>query len=233
MSFLLQKRCFVVMPFRPDLHYLYLYLRVHLESKHGLRVERGDNDVLTKPLLEKIRQQILEADIVLGDITGRNPNVFYELGMADSYGKAVILMTQDDAAEVPTDVRHLEFIKYRLDEHEPLLTRLDNAVHNIFRERYEPLFAKAVQYLGRFNAEMSRSLRPATKEQFTIRVVRVERTQEIPAENDECGLAEFLLPKIIQDVDEVSVLKAVSDWLDNLPTAQPPRRVDHRRRRPK
>ena len=55
--------CFVVMPFRPELNYFYLYVRMHLKQKHGLRVERGDQNVLTKALMDKIRDQIIEADV--------------------------------------------------------------------------------------------------------------------------------------------------------------------------
>jgi len=42
--------CFVVMPFRAELNYFYLYVQKHLTEKHGLRVERGDHHVLTKAL---------------------------------------------------------------------------------------------------------------------------------------------------------------------------------------
>ena len=49
-----RKRCFVLMPFRPELHYFYLYLARHLRDKHSIDCERADNRVLTVPLLEKI-----------------------------------------------------------------------------------------------------------------------------------------------------------------------------------
>lgn len=37
--------CFVVMPFRAELNFFYLFLRGHLNEKHGLRVERGDHKI--------------------------------------------------------------------------------------------------------------------------------------------------------------------------------------------
>jgi nucleoside 2-deoxyribosyltransferase len=104
--------CFIVMPFRAELNFFYLYLRRHSHEKHGLRVERGDHQILTVPLLDKIRQQIAEARVLIADMTGRNPNVFYELGLAHALEKPVILLTQDASEDVPTDIRHLEFIRY-------------------------------------------------------------------------------------------------------------------------
>ncbi|HEU4456022.1 MAG TPA: hypothetical protein VFR81_23350, partial [Longimicrobium sp.] len=77
-----QRYCFVAMPFRPELNFFFLYLKHYLEKEYGLRVERGDAKILTKPLMEKIREQILRADLVIGEVTDGNPNVFYELGLA-------------------------------------------------------------------------------------------------------------------------------------------------------
>jgi hypothetical protein len=63
------------MPFRPELNYFYLYVQRYLKEKHGLRVERGDHQILTKAIMDKVRDQIVEADLLLGDVTSGNPNV--------------------------------------------------------------------------------------------------------------------------------------------------------------
>jgi len=120
------KSCFVIMPFKEELNYFYLYIQKHLSENHGLHCERGDHSVHTIPLLEKIRRQILDADVIIGDITGRNPNVFYELGLADAYSKKTILITSDSIEETPTDIRHLEFIKYELSKDVEFTQKLDN-----------------------------------------------------------------------------------------------------------
>ncbi len=78
----LGSRCFVAMPFRPELNFFFLYMRQFLHDRCSLDVERGDAQILTAPLAEKIRQQIRKADLVIADITGANPNVFYEVGLA-------------------------------------------------------------------------------------------------------------------------------------------------------
>jgi hypothetical protein len=43
--------------------------------------------------------------------TGRNPNVFYEIGIAHTLGREVILITQN-AEDIPFDLRHLRYVRY-------------------------------------------------------------------------------------------------------------------------
>ena len=62
--------CFVVMPFRPELNYFFLYLKKYLEEKYKIRVERGDSNMLTKELMKKISDQISAASFLIADITG-------------------------------------------------------------------------------------------------------------------------------------------------------------------
>ena len=67
---------------------------------------------MTAPILDKIGRLISQADVVIADCSGRNPNVFYELGMAHALGKPVVLITSDAVEQAPTDIRAFEFISY-------------------------------------------------------------------------------------------------------------------------
>jgi hypothetical protein len=49
--------------------------------------------------------------VVIADCTSRNPNVFYEIGIAHTLGREVILITQNDA-DIPFDLRHLRYVRY-------------------------------------------------------------------------------------------------------------------------
>jgi nucleoside 2-deoxyribosyltransferase len=63
-------------------------LKTHIEQGFPeVTVERGDDNILTTTILEKIGKLIGQADVVIADCSGRNPNVFYELGMAHALGK--------------------------------------------------------------------------------------------------------------------------------------------------
>ncbi|MCI0695634.1 nucleoside 2-deoxyribosyltransferase [candidate division KSB1 bacterium] len=105
-----KRKCFVMMPFVPELHYFYLYLKQHIEQHHGIGCERADDRILTKPFLDKINDLIRDADVIIADCSGRNPNVFYELGIAHALKKDVILITKDPVGVAPSDIRHFEFI---------------------------------------------------------------------------------------------------------------------------
>src|SRR4051794_41173526 len=60
---------------------------------------------------DRIYRQIEVADIVIADMTGKNPNVFYEVGYAHAKGKLTILLTSD-ATDIPFDLKHTRHIVY-------------------------------------------------------------------------------------------------------------------------
>ena len=96
--------CFVAMPFLPEFNYFYLCLQKYLGEHHQLQVERGDHRILTKPLIDKVREQIRGAHILIADISGANPNVLYEVGLAHAYGKPVLFLTQDPPEQAPVEI---------------------------------------------------------------------------------------------------------------------------------
>ena len=71
-----KKTCFVIMPCSPELHYFYLYIKKYTEEVHNIQCERADDQVLTMPILDKINDFIRNADAIIADCSGRNPNVF-------------------------------------------------------------------------------------------------------------------------------------------------------------
>lgn len=76
-----------------------------------LKCIRADNLYGTRPIIEDIWKSINEAKIIIADVTERNPNVFYEIGIAHTVGKNVIIISQD-MDDVPFDLRHLRCIIY-------------------------------------------------------------------------------------------------------------------------
>lgn len=72
---------------------------------------RADDIWEDEAIIQDIVSLINRSRIVVCDCTGRNPNVFYETGIAHSIGKDVILISQKPR-DVPFDLRHLRYIKY-------------------------------------------------------------------------------------------------------------------------
>ena len=105
-----QKLVFVLMPFgEPWSDRIWESIQRIIKGK-GLRAERADNrhgPVVT----EDIWRGIIEARIILADVTGWNPNVFYELGISHTVGKDVILITQP-SGRLPFDTQGYRHIIY-------------------------------------------------------------------------------------------------------------------------
>ena len=212
--------CFVIMPFRAELNYFYLYLKRHVEDIHNIDCERGDAQILTKPVLEKIADYIRKADVLIADCTGRNPNVFYELGVAHASDKKVILISQDAVEEAPVDIRHFEFIRYTLADHSSFTAQLDNALRNVFADRYANLFDEAVKIFASFRKETGSNVLAASRESFISRMSTFERTQQLQLGIEDGERAEVLLPRIIADSGDVRVMMQITKWLSGLPDRQ-------------
>jgi hypothetical protein len=76
-----------------------------------LIARRADEIYGTNAIITDIYTAIADANICIADVTGRNPNVSYELGMAHSLAKPVVIITQD-IKDVPFDYRHWRIIEY-------------------------------------------------------------------------------------------------------------------------
>ncbi|MCZ7454386.1 hypothetical protein [Rhizobium rhizogenes] len=77
----------------------------------GMRCNRADNIWEHHTIIQDVVSLIDRSRIVICDLTGRNPNVFYEAGISHTLGREVILITQH-ADDVPFDLRHIRYITY-------------------------------------------------------------------------------------------------------------------------
>lgn len=88
-------------------------------------------------IIQDIFSLIFRAKIVVCDFTGRNPNVFYEAGIAHSLGKLVIPITQSKE-DIPFDIQHHRYVHY-LNNGEGLEV-LRQTLQNKFFDELEILF---------------------------------------------------------------------------------------------
>jgi len=77
----------------------------------GAYAERVDEQIFQESILQRTYNQIGKADIIVAEMTGKNPNVFYETGYAHALGKSVILVTKS-ADDIPFDLKHYPHIVY-------------------------------------------------------------------------------------------------------------------------
>jgi nucleoside 2-deoxyribosyltransferase len=103
---------FVLMPFDPAFDDIYRLGVKETAEKLGIRAERVDEQIFHKEnILERIYGQIDAADLIIADLTGRNPNVFYETGYAHAKGKVCLLLTSK-ADDIPFDLKHHRHLIY-------------------------------------------------------------------------------------------------------------------------
>ena len=96
---------FVLMPFDEKFDDIYKYGIKGAAEDAGAYAERVDEQNFTEGILDRIFNQISKADVIVADMTGRNPNVFYEVGYAHALGKIVLLLTQN-VDDIPFDLKH-------------------------------------------------------------------------------------------------------------------------------
>lgn len=105
---------FVLMPFETAFDPIYDYgIKLACKSAGG-HCERVDEQQFEGSILAHIYNQIAKADLIVADMTKRNPNVFYEVGYAHALGKHVLLITQE-VADIPFDLKHYHHVEYRGD----------------------------------------------------------------------------------------------------------------------
>src|SRR3954468_14612227 len=86
---------FVLMPFDrkfDDVYQLGIKAACEEAGAYSMRV---DEQIFHENILDRLYTQISKADLIVADMSGRNPNVFYEVGYAHALGKIVILLTDN------------------------------------------------------------------------------------------------------------------------------------------
>jgi len=105
---------FALMPFNPKMAEVYANHIKPACEELGLTIQRADDIYAPRPFMDKVWDGICAAQLILADCTEKNPNVFYEIGIAHTVGKKVVLITRSDR-DIPSDIRHYEYIRYTVD----------------------------------------------------------------------------------------------------------------------
>jgi hypothetical protein len=81
------RHCFHLCPFSEPFTSIYRDHVVPTVKSQGFSIERADEIYGTQPIIEDIWEGIASSAIIIADVTGRNPNVMYEIGMAHTVGR--------------------------------------------------------------------------------------------------------------------------------------------------
>lgn len=104
---------FVIMPFDPAFDDIYLLGIKEPLQNMGYHCSRADEIFHSHDILcQGICKQIQEASYIIADMTQRNANVFFELGLCYGFEKKVLLIAKE-VEDIPFDLRSMQSIIYK------------------------------------------------------------------------------------------------------------------------
>lgn len=107
----LQNSCFVVMPFNSLFQTEYEKVIQPTLEELNIKCIRGDEIYAQQRIMDDIWSSIRSCRFIIAELTTRNPNVLYEIGLAHAIGKPVIIMTRN-SEDVPFDLKDLRYLFY-------------------------------------------------------------------------------------------------------------------------
>jgi len=115
------KSCFVISPIgaedsqtRRDADEVLEYIIKPVLAECGYETIRADNITETGLISQQIIQRIIQSDLVIADLSGGNPNVFYELAIRHAARKPFIQIIRD-GENLPFDISHQRTVFYKTD----------------------------------------------------------------------------------------------------------------------
>ena len=125
-----KRMCFVLMPFSKEFKNQWELAFIPAIEDANLKPWRGDEKSLgTNIIMSDVTRSISEAELIVADLTGKNPNVMYELGLAHAAKKPVILLAQDEK-DIPFDIMHIRYLKYDIRDLSDLRTLLRDRINH-------------------------------------------------------------------------------------------------------
>ena len=104
------RRVSMMMPFSASFDATYHVLKNAIEEA-GYECRRADDFWVNEHIMQDIIELLCTSEVVICDLSHKNPNVFYETGVAHMLGKSVILITQS-IDDVPFDLRPIRCLSY-------------------------------------------------------------------------------------------------------------------------
>ena len=153
------KRAFMVMPFSDDtVRQSYEYCVKPIFKQKEIEIRKADEIFTNNPVYDDIVQEIQNAQVIVVDISGKKPNVFYELGIAHQLKQSqTIILTHDEYKEMPFDIAHFRIIHYddSIKGNENLKKNLSETLDyiladysTIYRDEYETVM-NTISYAGK------------------------------------------------------------------------------------
>jgi hypothetical protein len=123
------RRCFVAMPFNETHKMIYERAIAPAVAGLGMQAFHSDHIRSNDVIAEDIWESICTSRIVILDVSGGNRNVYYELGICHTIGKATLILTQED--DVAFNIRHIRYVQYSCADLDHLRHRIGIAARAV------------------------------------------------------------------------------------------------------
>lgn len=194
------KKCFIIMPISTpegytENHFKQVYDTIIAPAvvKAGYEPYRVDDDRICDSIIDKILRNLVECEMAVCDLSSRNPNVMYELGIRQAYGKKVVLI-QDEKSQPIFDVSAINTVFYNSRRiYEDVIASQNNISEAIISTAKED----SISLMSIAN------MRPATI--------------EVQSENDDKQISEKLLLSILSTVRRLEQSQVMQSRKLNVP----------------
>ena len=152
----MSQKCFILMPFGGLFDEYYKDILVPAIKGANYEPTRADEVYGTKPIVDDIFREIRQASALVADVTGKNPNVNYELGIAHALNKQVVIITQS-IEDIPFDYRHVRAIIYdtkRVNWQPDLSNRITNTLLSVSLEASLPDSSLGIKHIYKDRIEI-------------------------------------------------------------------------------
>ena len=131
-----QRMCLVFSPFKPEFDIILNECIKPVADEMKLWVYRVDNSVGSAVIMKEILVALFHAGQVIVDISGHNPNVMYELGLAHCFKDMhEVIILKNEVTDLPFDINHIRVINYSINEKVQLKNDLEKCMRDIIKMR--------------------------------------------------------------------------------------------------
>lgn len=135
--------CFVIMPISNQVGYDENHFNIVYEDiiqpsiiNNNMKPIRADETKNTNLIHLDILKRIIQTPIAICDMSSKNPNVFYELGMRQAFDMPTVLLIDEDT-KVPFDISGLRYVTYRKDMSYRNVTKAIENLTSALKETFE------------------------------------------------------------------------------------------------
>ena len=235
------KKCFVVSPIggegtdiRKRADQVYKYIIAPVCEQCGFEAVRVDQINQADSITQTIIDMLLQSELVIADMTGHNPNAFYEMGFRACTKKPMIHI-KEKGEKIPFDIAGIRAFDYDLTDLDAVAEvkeRLEQTIKsfNIAERQEDEIVTEATQHEDNGNTNTSQLLpilyeiqdqivqlktEIHNKDTETIQAVVKAAQPVMPAEDTNTALMKALLPDLIKNPALMKNLMQLSEMTKN------------------